>query len=277
MELPQDRWLIINNNYVRYWHIGDVDAQPMVLTHGILSSAEYWYRVVWPLSKYYQVIAFDWPGFGKSDKPNIHYTLSYFLEFLKEFLDTLGLGPIILVGHSLGGGISLGFAGHYPSYIHRLILLDSVGFARQIAWPFRLMSLPILGRIMTRANQPLFEKALQTNVYDSSCLSQDFLDSAYKLGIESGARHTMLNILANHAGLKGIKKQPLKQVQQPLYSANPLIIWGQQDPVLNYSIHLQAIKYYFPQAPIVSIDRCGHMPQIEHSNRVVEAICQASY
>lgn len=273
MDLPQDRWITVDAKQIRYWHLGQPHQPVVVLAHGILSSVEYWHRVVWPLSHYYQIIAFDWPGFGKSTKPPIDYTLAFYLDFLESFINALGFKQITLVGHSLGGGLALSFAGHYPDYIYKLILLDSVGFARQIAWPFRLMSLPLIGRIMTRTHQPLFQKALQANVYDSQCLSQSFLDSAYQLGIESGARYTMLNILANHAGLKGIKQASLKTIQQPLYPHNPLIIWGKQDPILEYTIHYQqASNAFFPQAQYVALDHCGHIPQIEHSDRVVEAM-----
>ena len=82
----------------------------------------------------------------------------------------------------------------------------------------------------------------------------------------------MLNILATHVGLSGMKRGSLQKIQQPLYPRSPTIIWGQQDPILNYTIHRSYADYYFPKADWITLDQCGHLPQLEHPQAVVEAI-----
>lgn len=275
MELPQDRWLIVNDLNVRYWHVGDTNKQPLVLAHGLISSVEYWHRVIEPLSQYYQVIAYDWPGFGKSDKPNRVYTLTFYTQFLNDLLDTLNLKQVALVGHSLGGGLVLDFAGNHPDKVSHIILLNSVGFHKQVTWIFRLMGIPFLGYMLTRINRDLFAKALRTNVYDDSAISDEFIDTIYPMVSDPKARRTMLNILRNHTGLTGMKQASLAHIWRHFDSLKNkpfLIVWGRQDPILDYQYHRPAAEYYCPQAQFVTLENCGHIPQLEHNQTVVDNI-----
>lgn len=277
MELPQDQWLVANGLNIRYWHIGNPDNQALVLAHGLISSVEYWHRVIQPLSKHYQIIAFDWPGFGRSDKPDQVYTLAFYTQCLLAFLESLNLQQVVLVGHSLGGGLVLDFAGHYPERVSHLILLDSVGFHKQVTWIFRLMGLPCLGYLLTRINRDLFAKALRTNVYDDAAISDDFIDTIYPMVSDPKARRTMLNILRNHTGLTGMKQASLAHIWRHFESLKNkpcLILWGKQDPILEYQYHKPAVEHYYPQAQFVTLDQCGHIPQLEHSQAVVDNIKQ---
>lgn len=92
----------------------DQKGPPVVLLHGggIDSAHLSWGGVLAPLSENFQVYAPDLPGYGKSDKPDITYSLDFYVGFLKEWMEHLGLNRIRLVGLSLGGGIAIRFAAH---------------------------------------------------------------------------------------------------------------------------------------------------------------------
>ncbi|GAB2538612.1 alpha/beta fold hydrolase [Gracilibacillus alcaliphilus] len=92
-------------------------------------------EIIEPLAETNRVYAPDLPGYGLSDKPDIEYSLSFYIDFLKQFMDTLNLGQASLIGLSLGGGISLGFTLGYPMRVEKLILVYVWGIFNKL--PFR--------------------------------------------------------------------------------------------------------------------------------------------
>ncbi|KAL9817252.1 putative haloalkane dehalogenase [Arabidopsis thaliana] len=80
---------------------GSVDSPPVILIHGFPSQA-YSYRKTLPvLSKNYRAIAFDWLGFGFSDKPQagygFNYTMDEFVSSLESFIDEVTTSKVSLV------------------------------------------------------------------------------------------------------------------------------------------------------------------------------------
>ena len=86
------------------------------------------------LKEKYHVIRFDLPGFGHSEKSPALYSPANYARFLKWLIDTYAAKPIYLVGHSMGGAISLYFAGTYPDAVDRLILVDAAGILHRAAF-----------------------------------------------------------------------------------------------------------------------------------------------
>src|SRR6266699_5030990 len=104
---------------------------PMVLIHGLGSSAETWAALIPLLSKEYLVYAPDLPGFGKTPLAPEGTNISTHVLYLKRFLDALGFPRVTLVGNSLGGWIATRFAVAYPERVHHLYLLNSAGWRRE--------------------------------------------------------------------------------------------------------------------------------------------------
>lgn len=76
----------------------------------------------------YRVLVPDMIGFGWSDKlDDFDYTLSFFVDTLRDFLDALGIEQAVLVGNSLGGAISIGFALAHPGRVNKLVLMAPGG------------------------------------------------------------------------------------------------------------------------------------------------------
>ncbi len=80
------------------------------------------------LSEHFHTISVDLIGFGGSDKPKLDYTISYFSQFIKNFLIQIGIkdqkDKIIIIGHSLGGYISIEYAIQNIEQIEKLVLID---------------------------------------------------------------------------------------------------------------------------------------------------------
>src|SRR5262249_40133200 len=86
-----------------------------------------WYRQMVGTVSSFDVVAPDLPGFGASDRIATTNCIALQVRCLAALLDRLGLERIALVGHSMGGWISLAFAATYPERVDTLVVVDAAG------------------------------------------------------------------------------------------------------------------------------------------------------
>ncbi|WP_077001339.1 alpha/beta fold hydrolase [Variovorax sp. KK3] len=115
--------------HVRTWGSPSPTRPPLVLLHGWMDVAASWQFVVDALATERHVIAPDWRGFGLSDGgPVDNYWMPDYLADLDWLLDHYaGDAPVDLVGHSMGGNISMQYSGVRPQRIRRLVNLEGFG------------------------------------------------------------------------------------------------------------------------------------------------------
>ena len=111
---------------------------PLVLLHGsALDSGRLTYGgSLAALAAHYQVIAPDWPGYGRSEEPEEGATTEFYIDFLASLVDALGLDAFYLGGFSMGGGVALGYALAHPERVRKLVLIDAYGLDGRIQIPF---------------------------------------------------------------------------------------------------------------------------------------------
>lgn len=98
----------------------------LVLLHGYCGSSAYWEKIVDELAASIRIIAPDARGHGNSSAPEDEtYTMELFAEDLAGLLDSLGIERAIVLGHSLGGYITLAFAERYPERLAAFGLIHS--------------------------------------------------------------------------------------------------------------------------------------------------------
>jgi len=125
---------------VSYFRAGE--GPPIVLIHGITSSARTWREVMPGLAETHTVIALDLPGHGRSGKPRGDYSLGNYASGIRDLLSVLDIGRVTVVGHSLGGGVAMQFGYQFPNRIARLVLVDSGGLGNEVALYLRAATLP---------------------------------------------------------------------------------------------------------------------------------------
>jgi pimeloyl-ACP methyl ester carboxylesterase len=96
------------------------DGSPVVLVHGDWTDSRIWDPLLPLLSGQHRVIRYDLRGFGRSTRPTGSFTR---LRDLGAVLGHLGLGQVILAGHSGGGGTALGLALREPDRVRALALV----------------------------------------------------------------------------------------------------------------------------------------------------------
>ncbi|MFT3910871.1 MAG: alpha/beta hydrolase [Ferruginibacter sp.] len=104
------------------------NGKTIMLLHGKNFDGYYWKDVIPFLSDMgYRVIVPDQVGFGKSGKPNIHYSFHQMAANSKALLDSLGIKKVILIGHSMGGMLAIRFTLMYSSFTEILVLENPIG------------------------------------------------------------------------------------------------------------------------------------------------------
>ena len=117
--------------HLRQW--GNATGEPLVLAHGWMDVAASWQFMVDAFSEPFlqsrRIIAFDWRGFGLTEAPATDsYWFPDYLGDLDALLDALSPEQAIdLVGHSMGGNITMMYAGVRPARIRRLVNLEGFG------------------------------------------------------------------------------------------------------------------------------------------------------
>ena len=99
----------------------------LVFLHGSWEDGSQWLRTIEHLSPDFQCFAPDLLGFGESERPNVHYSINLEVECLAQYLDTLNLRQVYLIGDSLGGWVAASYAIKYPDRVQGLVLLAPEG------------------------------------------------------------------------------------------------------------------------------------------------------
>ncbi len=102
-------------------------GKPVICIHGITANCRCWDVVASALSPAHRVLAMDLRGRGGSDKPSRGYSLEHHLEDIRSFMEHMGLGRAVIMGHSLGAFISLVFGAEFPDLVDRIVLVDGGG------------------------------------------------------------------------------------------------------------------------------------------------------
>ena len=146
---------------LRLHYVVEGRGPAVIFVHGLGGFAESWRHNVRPLANRATVYSVDLPGFGDSAKPRTHYRLGYFANALRGFMDALGLAQASLVGHSLGGAVSITLALMHPSRVERLALVGAIvpGCSYRPSWIYRLVALRGLGELLSLGGHARLYKA----------------------------------------------------------------------------------------------------------------------
>jgi len=119
---------------LQFWDWGQDRAEdghglsPLLLVHGGLDHARNWDWVARSLRRHFHVYAMDLRGHGNSAwAPGAIYTLAEHVLDISTLIDVLSTGPVHLIGHSLGGILTLLYAGLYPDRVRKVIAIEGLG------------------------------------------------------------------------------------------------------------------------------------------------------
>lgn len=241
------------------------EGQPIILLHGLGVDHSMWEMNLLALSKKFKVYALDLPGFGKSDKPDITYSIKYFAEAVLSIIKAEGLSKVHLIGASLGGRIVLELAIYYPEIVDKIIVVAPAGLSKLAKG---LFGSPFGGELMAFAlsKKVLIQKLLAEMVYDSSLITNslvnDYIERAKDKRYLRAFKRVGFALGENHSEFIG---------ELPGIKAKTLIIWGADDKILpnkdGYYLHK-----VITDSKLVNFSQCGHLSFMEKTlpfNKVI--------
>lgn len=113
-------------------------GKPVILLHGWLGSWGLWQGTMAYLGRYYRTYALDFWGFGESGTKRKTYKVADFVSLVDQFMDQLGIVQAPLIGHSMGGTVSLSVALRYPERVQRVGIIGSPIVGSSLALPLKL-------------------------------------------------------------------------------------------------------------------------------------------
>jgi pimeloyl-ACP methyl ester carboxylesterase len=235
---------------VHYWRGGR--GEPIVFVHGFgTEAAVNWHAQLVAFSPSFEVIAPDLPGFGASERLPETNCIALQVRCLRTLLDDLGVARISLVGHSMGGWISLAFAAAYPERVKRLIVVDAAGLKFEPDMTLERALLPVSVddvRLLIRAN---FQRPIRL----PSFVLRDLLRIARR---DAVPREELLRRLV-------YGDEHLDERLSAITAAT-LVVWGAADPLTPLALGERIVECV-PGAELAVFADCAHSPNVEQPER----------
>lgn len=116
---------------LQFWDWGRDGKPPLLLVHGGLDHARNWDWVARSLREDFHVYALDLRGHGNSGwAPGALYSIAEHVLDVSALADVIGEFPISIIGHSLGGVITLVYAGIYPDRVRKVVSIEGFGLPK---------------------------------------------------------------------------------------------------------------------------------------------------
>lgn len=264
--------------------VGPVTA---LYVHGLGGSATNWTDLAASLAGYAPGIAVDLPGFGRSEPPDGYtYALTAHADALATWLRGLELGPVHLLGNSMGGAISALLASRHPDLVRTLTLISpAVPDRRPLASRMSdrripLAFLPVVGTRVRHAlaNLTPGERAAQmlTLCYaEPWTVTEERLAEATEEYAERAGMAWAGPALA--ASTIGLIRAWFAFGARSLWRALPrikaptLVVWGDRDKLMSVRKAPRTTRL-IPRAKLLVLPRTGHVAQMERPSTVARAV-----
>ncbi|MBT8149870.1 MAG: alpha/beta fold hydrolase [Gammaproteobacteria bacterium] len=204
----------------------------------------------------YRVLIPDLPGYGFTSKPeDVAYTLDFFVGYIKEWVDQLGLEQCVLVGNSLGGAISIGFALQHPAQVSELILMAPGGLEeREVYFATEgiqaMVKYPMGSPEFTR---DVLQELLKLLVFDASHVTDDLVAQRWEILQQQNPQVLASMQVPNLANR-------LQELSCPL-----LVLWGREDKFCPLSGAHTCINNA-SNARVNMLTETGHWVMVEHAD-----------
>jgi pyruvate dehydrogenase E2 component (dihydrolipoamide acetyltransferase) len=249
---PKPQKVELDGRVIRYFERGE-GGTPLVLVHGFGGDLNNWLFNHEALAAGRRVIALDLPGHGESSKTLQSGDLDELSGVVLALLDQLDINAVHLVGHSMGGAVSLNAARLMPQRIRSLTLIGSAGLGAQINGSY-------LKGFVDAANRNALKPQLVQLFSNAELVNRQMLDDMLKYKRLEGV-DIALRQLAGNLFKDGRQQADLRDVVQAGHVPT-LVIWGSDDAIIPAS-HAEGLS-----ARVEVLPGQGHMVQMEAAEQV---------
>jgi len=227
-------------------------GRPVILLHGWLGSWGLWQETMAYLGAFYRTYAMDFWGFGESGKKRETYAVSDFVSLVDQFMEQLGIVHAPLVGHSMGGTVSLSVAIKYPERVSKVVVIGSPMIGSSLApllklagyRPIAFMLFNMMG--VFRAGMKLYSPIICKDPRFPAMMDRDL------------SRTTVESFLLSIASLRRTDLLPvLSQIKVPTMG-----MYGDKD-VIVHPLQWQPMQKGIPNVTIERFPAAGHFLMLE--------------
>jgi pimeloyl-ACP methyl ester carboxylesterase len=250
--------------------------QAVLLVHGLGANGwTDWFSTLQALSERYRVVALDLPGFGYAQGVQGRLSPARLALVLRALLDHLALDAVTVVGHSMGGAVSLSLAAQYPRGISRLVLVDAAGILERTALlkaqalaqlPLDRVRLPPVAQkplnLLSQWGQSKLEAAVGGPDPTRWLAEREWLWGL----LGSGAPQVNAAVALSQEDFS----EGLSALSLPVF-----MIWGELDPIAPLRT-AKALQFVLPRSRLTVLPGVGHTPMEAASFEAFRAALQAA-
>jgi pimeloyl-ACP methyl ester carboxylesterase len=259
----QARTIDVGADRLAYVELGTGEAT-VLLVHGLGGNWTVWLETLPALAREHRVIAVDLPGFGGSPPAGDGISIPGYARTLERFCERLELGPLAIVGNSLGGWVAAEFVLRAPERVSRLVLADAAGIVPTRLERLKAVSLmhgaalmaPLAPRFRSSvaARRRLRGMALRYTVAQPANLAADLVYMALPAAPDPGFGPAFV---AARRSWSDAWCDRLTEIECPT-----LIVWGARDSLLPLR-HAREYARRIRGSQLRVIEDAGHVPMLE--------------
>jgi len=261
------------NTQIIYRIIEGNPSLTILFLHGLGENLRTWEKIENQLKIPYRLLLVDLPGHGQSPLPRrTNYSHENLASLLWEFVEDIGAGDLLIVGHSLGGNLALRMAAMRPEKIKGLFLLspsvfDSRGFPFPRLLTNNIFIRPFLNAVIRRTvrSTKRLTKILQQAVFNETVVDEGLIQRIIKPIVDNPKNYLTLIYLFRDSS-RNRKLPDFRKIQVPV-----LVINGTEDPWVKPE-EARRLDHLLPKSELILLPFCGHMPQEEKPNEVTRKL-----
>jgi pimeloyl-ACP methyl ester carboxylesterase len=254
--------IVTDQGIVHYETYGS--GRPLVLLHGWPCSWALWHSTIEALGREFRVYALDFWGFGESGDKRESFTVNDSVALVNQFMNRLGIVQTLLIGHSMGGTVSLGVALDYPNIVCKVAVVGSPIDGSSLNVLLKLAGYSFTGALLrSRVGLPVLRTGLR--LYAS-------LMSKGAIGVQEmlvrKINHTTARPFFESIGtLRETDLRPrLAEIEVPI-----LGIYGKKDVIVNPNQH-KVLAAGVPHAQVEFRPAAGHFAMLDEPEFFVQTV-----
>ncbi|MCW5890142.1 MAG: alpha/beta fold hydrolase [bacterium] len=229
----------------------------LVLIHGVTDNGSSWDEVVPALAAEARVHAIDLPGHGLSDIPSRPLRVEEMAAAVGDYLDAAGVGPCVVAGNSLGGGVALMLAAREPERVRAAVSICSLGLPFPMPAGLGMLRLPGVASLMPAVSfRRRLRRTIMRDTFHRGFVPSEAAMERYWEGWRVLGRPPYVRDLLR--ALDRAEPAPvLAGLRMPVH-----VVHGDEDRVIPVRVGRE-IAAAIPGARLTVLPRIGHEPQLE--------------
>lgn len=255
-------------------YVDQGEGPVLFFVHGLGSNLQAWQKNIDSLSQNFRCIAVDLPGYGKSSGGDLPYGMSYFADIVLACIDQLELEDVGLVGHSMGGQISIHVALRQHPSVKSIALLAPAGFEQFTAAEKQWFATYVRPEFIQAAPEAQIVRNFEINFHQMPDDARFMIED--RLAMRNSTADYLAYCQMIPKCVQAMLNEPVSEQLAEL-SLPTLVLFGAEDElipnrILHPTMTTQGIAEYgaqqIPDAQLYLIPEAGHFVQWEQADKV---------